>query len=86
MDQRLPGGMTTVSETAELWSESLNNNIGSLHRTALCTFLFTIYMANFKYITEICLLQKFSDDMAIIETMEMGREEEYSRLIGRFVV
>ena len=33
---------------------------------------------------ELCHLQKFSDDMAIVGHVEGGRQEEYRNLVGNF--
>ncbi|KAK0132216.1 hypothetical protein N1851_032980 [Merluccius polli] len=53
--------------------------------TVLSPFLFTTYTADFKYCTESCHLQKFSDDTAIVGCVEGEREAEYRDLVDRFV-
>ncbi len=47
--------------------------------------LFTTYTSDFNYNTELCHIQKFSDDTAIVGCVEDGQEEEYRGLIDRFV-
>jgi len=51
----------------------------------LSPFLFTTYTADFQYCTELCHLQKFSDDTAIVGCVEGGGEAEYRDLVDRFV-
>lgn len=50
----------------------------------LCTFLFTIYMSDLTYNSELRHLQKFSDDTAIVGCVEGGLGEEYRDLVDRF--
>ena len=66
-------------------SDRLIGNIGASQGNVLSPFLFTTYTADFKYCSESCHLQKFSDDMAIVWHIEGGREDEYSDLVGNFV-
>ena len=66
-------------------SDRLIGNIGAPQGTVLSPFLFTTYTADFKYRTESCHLQKFSDDTAIVGRVEGGGEEEYRNLVGNFV-
>ena len=47
-------------------SDRLIGNIGAPQGTVLSPFLFTTNTADFKYHTESCHLQKFSDDTAIV--------------------
>ena len=66
-------------------SDRLINNIGIPQGTALSPFLFTTCIADVKYCPELCHLQKFSDDMAIVGHVEGGREDEYRNLVSNFV-
>ena len=66
-------------------SDRLISNIGTPQGTALSPCLFTTYTADFKYCTESCHLQKFSDNTAIVERVEGGREDENRDLVGNLV-
>ena len=66
-------------------SDRLISNIGAPQGAVLSPFFFTTYNADFKYRTESCHLQKFSDDKAIVGRVEGGREDEYRDLVGNFV-
>ena len=66
-------------------SDRLISNIGAPQGNVLSPFLFTTYTADFKYRTESCHLQKFSDDTAIVGHEQGEREDEYRDLVGNFV-
>ncbi|XP_036422632.1 uncharacterized protein LOC118805727 [Colossoma macropomum] len=59
--------------------------LGHPRGAVLAPFLFNLYTSDFRYITESCHLQKFSDDMAIVGCMRNGQEEEYRKLVKAFV-
>ncbi|KAI4882175.1 hypothetical protein NFI96_005771 [Prochilodus magdalenae] len=48
-------------------------------------FLFTLYTSDFKYNSELCHMQKFSDDTAIVGCVRNGSGEEYRSLVEDFV-
>ena len=66
-------------------SDCLIGHIGTLQGTVLSPFLFINYTADFKYPSESCHLQKFSDDMAIVGHVEDGRGDKYRDPVGNFV-
>ena len=66
-------------------SDHLISNTGAPQGAVLSPFLFTTYTADFKYCTELCHLQKFSDDTAIVGRVEGGRDDEYRDLVSNFV-
>ncbi|KAI4875195.1 hypothetical protein NFI96_000078 [Prochilodus magdalenae] len=47
--------------------------------------LFTLYTSDFKYNSELCHMQKFSDDTAIVGCVRNGQEREYRSLVEDFV-
>ncbi|KAI5099810.1 gastrula zinc finger protein XlCGF28.1-like [Silurus meridionalis] len=53
--------------------------------TVLALFLFTVYTADFLFISATCHLQKFSDDSAIIGLITDDDAREYRGLIQNFV-
>ncbi|KAI4880513.1 hypothetical protein NFI96_012351, partial [Prochilodus magdalenae] len=53
--------------------------------TDYLTFLFTLYTSDFKYNSELCHMQKFSDDTAIVGCVHNGQEREYRSLVEDFV-
>ncbi|KAI3374162.1 hypothetical protein L3Q82_006019 [Scortum barcoo] len=46
--------------------------------------LFTLYTSDFCYNSELCHIQKYADDTAIVGCIRDDREEEYRRLVGDF--
>ena len=58
---------------------------GTPQGTVLSPFLFTLYTSDFRYITDSCHLQKFSDDTAIVGCFTKGNELEYRGVITSFV-
>lgn len=51
----------------------------------LSPFLFTLYMSDFQYNSELCHLQKFSDDTTVVGYIRDGQEGEYRQLMDNFV-
>ena len=58
---------------------------GAPQGTVLSPFLFTLYTSDFRYSTDSCHLQKFSDDTAIIGCVSEGNDCEYRKVIMDFV-
>ena len=54
---------------------------GDPQGTVLFPFLFTLYTSDFRYITDSGLLQKFSDDTAIVGCVTKGNRLEYRGVI-----
>ena len=61
------------------------SNTGAPQGSVLAPLLFTLYTADFNYISESCHIQKFADDTAIMGCVEGDQEEEYRSLVGDFV-
>ena len=55
------------------------------HWTVLAPFLFTLYTADFYHQSPHCLLQKFSDNSAIVGLIRDGDDRAYRELIQDFV-
>ncbi|TKS65974.1 putative RNA-directed DNA polymerase from transposon BS [Collichthys lucidus] len=66
-------------------SDVVVSDTGAPQGTVLSPFLFTLYTTDFKYNSESCHLQKFSDDSAVVGCIEDGEEGEYRTLIDSFV-
>ncbi|KAK3568773.1 hypothetical protein QTP86_017433, partial [Hemibagrus guttatus] len=66
-------------------SEVVVCNTGAPQGTVLSPFLFTLYTSDFRYNTNACHLQKFSDDSAIVGCVSDGNEQEYRDVIKDFV-
>ncbi|KAJ0022229.1 hypothetical protein NQD34_009719 [Periophthalmus magnuspinnatus] len=60
-------------------------SVGAPQGTVLAPFLFTLYTADFRHNTDSCVLQKFSDDSAIIGLIKDGDDVEYRGLTQDFV-
>lgn len=67
-------------------SDTVISSIGAPQGTVLSPILFTLYTSDFKYNSESCHMQKFSDDTAIVGCVRDGQEGEYRSLIEDFVV
>lgn len=65
--------------------ECVVSSIGAPQGTLLSHFLFTLYTSDFKYNTESCHVQKFSDDSAVVGCISGGEEVEYRGLVDQFV-
>lgn len=54
--------------------------------TCFCSFFLSLfYTSDFSYLSKTCLLQKFSDDTAILGCICDGKEGEYRSLVDNFV-
>ncbi|KAJ8358379.1 hypothetical protein AAFF_G00011550, partial [Aldrovandia affinis] len=65
-------------------SETVTCSSGAPQGTVLSPFLFTIYTSDFRYDSETCHMQKFSDDTAIVARVVDGQEDEYRGLVNDF--
>ncbi|KAK0143583.1 putative RNA-directed DNA polymerase from transposon X-element [Merluccius polli] len=66
-------------------SETVVSSTGAPQGTVLSPGLFTLYTSDFRYNTESCHMQKFSDDTAIVGCIRDGQEVEYRNLVDDFV-
>ncbi|KAM4536419.1 uncharacterized protein PAE49_021037 [Odontesthes bonariensis] len=55
------------------------------HQAISSPFLFTLYTTDFKYNSESCHLQKYSDASAVVGCIRDGQEGEYRALVEDFV-
>ncbi len=65
-------------------SGMVSSSTGTPQRTVLAPFLFTLYTADFKYSSESCHIQKYSDDTVIVACIRSGQEQEYRDLVDAF--
>lgn len=54
------------------------------HRGLLAPFLFNLLTSDFKYNSDSCHIQKYSDDTAIVACIRDGQEGEYRDLVKAF--
>ncbi|XP_051807248.1 uncharacterized protein LOC127534909 [Acanthochromis polyacanthus] len=66
-------------------SDPVASSTGAPQGTVLSPVLFTLYTSDFQSNTELCHVQKFADDTAIVGCIRSGQEEEYRKLIQDFV-
>ncbi|KAI4905608.1 hypothetical protein NFI96_026862, partial [Prochilodus magdalenae] len=66
-------------------SDTVVSSTGAPQGTVLSPVLFTLYTSDFKYNSELCHMQKFSDDTAIVGCVRNGQEREYRSLVEDFV-
>ncbi|KAI4883525.1 hypothetical protein NFI96_005239 [Prochilodus magdalenae] len=66
-------------------SETVVSSTGAPQGTVLSPFLFTLYTSDFRYNSETCHMQNFSDDTAIVVCVRGGQEAEYRNLVEDFV-
>ncbi|KAI4901739.1 hypothetical protein NFI96_010966 [Prochilodus magdalenae] len=66
-------------------SDTVISSTGAPQGTVLSPVLFTLYTSDFKYNSELCHMQKFSDDTAIVGCVRNGQEREYRSLVEDFV-
>ncbi|KAI4887416.1 hypothetical protein NFI96_018878, partial [Prochilodus magdalenae] len=62
-------------------SDTVISSTGAPQGTVLSPVLFTLYTSDFKYNSELCHMQKFSDDTAIVGCVHNGQEREYRSLV-----
>lgn len=65
-------------------SDIVTSSTGAPQGTVLAPLLFTLYTADFRHCTELCHVQKFSDDTAIVGCIRGGDEQEYRSLVKDF--
>lgn len=66
-------------------SDNILSSTGAPQGTVLSLFLFTLYTFDFRYKSQSCHLQKFSDDSAIVGCIRDGQEEEYRSVVDSLV-
>ncbi|KAI4899267.1 hypothetical protein NFI96_008017 [Prochilodus magdalenae] len=66
-------------------SDRVISSTGAPQGTVLSPVLFTLYTSDFKYNSELCHMQNFSDDTAIVGCVHNGQETEYRSLVEDFV-
>ncbi|KAI4877848.1 hypothetical protein NFI96_007782 [Prochilodus magdalenae] len=66
-------------------SDTVISSTGAPQWTVLSPVLFTLYTSDFKYNSELCHMQKFSDDTAVVGCVRNGQEREYRSLVQDFV-
>ncbi|TWW74205.1 putative RNA-directed DNA polymerase from transposon BS [Takifugu flavidus] len=66
----------------DITSDTVVSSIGAPQGTVLSPILFTLYTSDFCYNSEMCHIQKFADDTAIVGCIRDDQEEEYRCLIG----
>ncbi|KAI3358230.1 hypothetical protein L3Q82_003232 [Scortum barcoo] len=68
----------------DIKSDTVVSSTGAPQGTVLAPLLFTLYTSDFFYNSELCHIQKYADDTAIVGCIRDDREEEYRRLVGDF--
>ncbi|KAI3365880.1 hypothetical protein L3Q82_000867 [Scortum barcoo] len=69
----------------DITSDTVVSSTGAPQGTVLAPLLFTLYTSDFCYNSELCHIQKYADDTAIVGCIRDDREEEYRRLVvGNF--
>ncbi|KAI3371974.1 hypothetical protein L3Q82_006844 [Scortum barcoo] len=61
-------------------SDTVASRTGAPQGTVLSPVLFTFYTSGFQYNSELCHVQKFADDTAIVGCIRSGQEDEYRKL------
>ena len=67
-------------------SGTLECSTGAPQGTVLAPFLFTLYTLDFRYNSDSCHIQKYSDDMAVVTCVCGGEDKEYRDLVESFYV
>lgn len=70
----------------DIMSDTVVSSTGAPQGTVLAPILFTLYTSDFCYNSELCHIQKYADDTAIVGCIRGDREEEYRSLVGDFVL
>ena len=70
----------------DITSDTVVSSTGAPQGTVLAPLLFTLYTSDFCYNSELCHLQKYADDTAIVGCIRGDREEEYRSLVGDFAL
>uniref|UniRef100_A0A8B9GXH1 Reverse transcriptase domain-containing protein n=1 Tax=Astyanax mexicanus TaxID=7994 RepID=A0A8B9GXH1_ASTMX len=70
----------------DITSDTVISSTGAPQGTVLAPLLFTLYTADFCYNSELCHIQKFADDTAIVGCIRDDNEEEYRTLVRDFAV
>ncbi|XP_061107787.1 receptor-interacting serine/threonine-protein kinase 4-like [Conger conger] len=78
-------GRTQFVRLKDCFSEQVVSSTGAPQGTVLSAVLFTLYTSDFRYNSESCHMQKFSDDPAIVGCIRDGQEDEYRNLVDDFV-
>jgi len=65
-------------------SGTLECGIWAPQGTVLAPFLLTRYTSDFRYNSESCHIQKYSDDTAVVASVCGGQEKEYRDLVESF--
>lgn len=60
-------------------------NTGAPQGTVLFPYFFTLYTTDVSYLTDLCHLQMFSDDSAIVGCISKGDKSEYRAVVDNFV-
>ena len=69
----------------DITSDTVVSSTGAPQGTVLAPLLYTLYTSDFGYSSELCHIQKFADDTAIVGCIRDDREDEYRSLISDFV-
>ncbi|TWW61276.1 putative E3 ubiquitin-protein ligase HECTD4 [Takifugu flavidus] len=69
----------------DITSDTVVSSIGAPQGTVLSPILFTLYTSDFCYNSDMCHIQKFADDTAIVGCIRDDEEEEYRCLVRDFV-
>nr|XP_043885516.1 uncharacterized protein LOC122771978 [Solea senegalensis] len=66
-------------------SDTVVSNTGAPQGTVLSPVLFTLHTSDFQHNSDLCHVQRFADDTAIVGCIRSGKEDEYRELIHDFV-